>query len=251
MIDVVCAAGWLMPPSIWSSLPSLGERVRVHAIPQPGHGVAAPPPGFTTQDWADWLVEQAAQRGVERAVYAGHSMGGYVVQNVVARHPERVLGLILVGTTDQKFPAQVQQDFIDLADALMYGWGGPLTETVTNLLLGAGFVRDHPQWVSDWHRRVATEYNLGAIASLAPAISHHPDMREAMTQVRVPAIVVHGADDAAVPVEQGRELAARIPGAEFALIDGSGHCPPLERPDAFAAAVTPLLQRLVDSTVPA
>jgi len=66
------------------------------------------------------------QRGVERVVFAGHSMGGYVVHNVYARHPDRVLGLLMVGTTDEEFSAQVKQDFIDLADGLMFGWGGPL-----------------------------------------------------------------------------------------------------------------------------
>jgi len=242
MLDIVCAGGWLMGPDIWDSVPDLGGRCRVHAIPQPGHGVPGPPPGFTTEDWAGWLVAEASRRGVERAVYCGHSMGGYVVQNVVARHPERVLGLVLVGTTDEAFPEQTQGDFVDLADALMVGWGGPITSTVTDLLLGGAFTAAHPDWVARWQRRVADEYNLGAIASLSRAVASHPDMREAMLLVDVPSLVVHGAGDRAVPVDAGRALAERIPGASFQLVEGSGHCPPLERPAEFGAAVSAFLE---------
>jgi len=53
--------------------------------------------------------------------------------------------------------------------------------------------------------------------------------------------VVVGELDAATPLDLARELAERIEGARFVLLPGCGHCPPLEQPDAFLAAVAPFL----------
>ena len=95
-----------MSPRMWDGI---GNAV---GIAQPG-----PPVNFSMEAWADWLVAEADRRGIEKAVYAGHSMGGYVVQHVWHRHPERGSGtftsitpritvptLVLHGTEDEAMP---------------------------------------------------------------------------------------------------------------------------------------------------
>lgn len=105
-MQLICAHGWLMSPRMWDGI---GNAV---GIAQPG-----PPVNFSMEAWADWLVAEADRRGIEKAVYAGHSMGGYVVQHVWHRHPERGSGtftsitpritvptLVLHGTEDEAMP---------------------------------------------------------------------------------------------------------------------------------------------------
>ena len=55
------------------------------------------------------------------------------------------------------------------------------------------------------------------------AILAHGSRREKLREVRVPALVIHGADDPLVPVEGGHDTAAAIPGAELLVIEGMGH----------------------------
>jgi pimeloyl-ACP methyl ester carboxylesterase len=62
-------------------------------------------------------------------------------------------------------------------------------------------------------------------------------------RIGVPALIVHGDEDLIVPVENGRMLAARIPGAEYVELRGAGHNLPLEDPLGFAELVEGFLNR--------
>jgi pimeloyl-ACP methyl ester carboxylesterase len=190
--------------------------------------------------WADQLAAQVRGAGLHRAVFAGHSMGGYVVQHVWRRHPELVAGLVLVATTDEPFDEPTKKAFGDLSDAVMFGWGGPISGVCADLLIGGAYTSANPGWVSAWVAEVAG-YNLGAIGQLAQAVIHRPDFTGVTPGIGVPVLVLHGTEDAAVPFEKGRELAARIPGARFAAVEGAGHCAPLEQPAAVARALAEFL----------
>jgi pimeloyl-ACP methyl ester carboxylesterase len=62
------------------------------------------------------------------------------------------------------------------------------------------------------------------------------------TQIRVPMLVVHGREDAIVPLDCGRQYAELVPGARLEVIDDCGHCPEIEKPDDFLRVVEPFLQ---------
>ncbi len=73
-----------------------------------------------------------------------------------------------------------------------------------------------------------------AAASLAAAME---DRREKLKTIRVPTVVVHGAEDPIVPVEAGRDVAATIPGAELRIIPGMGHDAPPQLGKTIADAI--------------
>lgn len=77
-----------------------------------------------------------------------------------------------------------------------------------------------------------------------PGLVPFPPRRAELARVVVPALVVHGSDDPLFPLATGRELAAAIPGAEFAVIEGAGHTPNAEMPGRFAEAIAPFLRRV-------
>ena len=77
----------------------LPESVRVLAIDQRGHGDAdVPASGFSLADFADDVEAFMDAAGLSSAVLVGVSSGGYVAQQVAVTHPERVAGLVLVGS---------------------------------------------------------------------------------------------------------------------------------------------------------
>jgi len=241
-MQLICAHGWLMSPKMWDGI---GNAV---GIAQPGHAGTAPPPAnFSMEAWADWLVAEADRRGIEKAIYAGHSVGGYVVQHVWHRHPERVAGLILIGTTDEPFSEPIKKAFGDLSNAVMLGWGGPISKVCTDLLIGKRFTEANPDWVKSWIEEVAT-YDLGAIGDLSKAIIHRPDFTSITPRINVPTLVLHGTEDQAMPFEKGKELAGRIPDAKFVAVEGSGHCPPIETPREAAAAISDFVKSAVRAT---
>jgi pimeloyl-ACP methyl ester carboxylesterase len=74
--------------------------------------------------------------------------------------------------------------------------------------------------------------------------AERPDYVEMLADVSVPALVVVGRDDEFTPVADAQLMSARIPDARLAIIEGAGHMPNLERPDAFNGALTSFLQSL-------
>ena len=64
------------------------------------------------------------------------------------------------------------------------------------------------------------------------------DRREKLKTIKVPTVVVHGADDPLVPVDAGRDVAANIPGAELRIIPGMGHDLPIPLVTTIADAIT-------------
>jgi pimeloyl-ACP methyl ester carboxylesterase len=66
---------------------------------------------------------------------------------------------------------------------------------------------------------------------------HNPKLKGRLHRVRIPTLVLWGTADRVTTMEYGKSYAAAIPGAKFETIDGAGHFPHLEQPQAFAQAV--------------
>jgi len=240
---IVFLHGWLMSPEIWApALAALGDQVRCVAPWQPAHGpTGAPPDGFTMTDWADWLAATLDRIGVRRAVLVGHSMGGMLALALQSRYPERVRGLVLVGTQATDWDAEIRRDFNALADAVATSWSPDLAQQCAELLLGKTFLRRDGAWSDRWRGEVGG-YALAGNSALARAISDRPNFEAGIAKAGLPVLVVHGGDDVAIGIETGRALAGAIEGAEFVEIAGSGHCPPLEAPERFVDVLVRFLR---------
>ncbi|MEN8161616.1 MAG: alpha/beta hydrolase [Myxococcota bacterium] len=99
----LCLHGLVDTLAIWEALaPALEARGRVCRIDQRGHGDSDAPPGpYTREDLAGDVVAVLDALAVERAVLVGHSMGGVVAMATALAHPDRVAGLVLIGSTGQ------------------------------------------------------------------------------------------------------------------------------------------------------
>jgi pimeloyl-[acyl-carrier protein] methyl ester esterase len=70
------------------------------------------------------------------------------------------------------------------------------------------------------------------------------DLRAKLDKVKTPTLIVHGSEDAVCNVECGRYLAANIPGAKLAIIDGAGHAPFVTRAEEFQKIVTEFTEKI-------
>jgi pimeloyl-ACP methyl ester carboxylesterase len=99
----------------------------------------------------------------------------------------------------------------------------------------------HPTFLGEWTKAVSN-YALKEMPAIGQAVAGKPDNTQAAAQLGVPTVVIHGKDDAAIPVETGVQAANRIPDAKLVRLSAVGHCPPLEAPSAVAAEVIQLAE---------
>ena len=177
-----------------------------------------------------------------RVVLLGHSMGGMLAQEAAVAFPRKIAGLVLSATSpafgrpggdwQQAFlrerlgPLDAGKTMADLAPALVGGMVGPDADPA-----GVRRAIEVMSCVSGATYRKA----LAAIVGF--------DRRTALGAIAVPVLAVAGEHDATAPAAVMEKMAAKIPGAEYALLAGCGHLANLERPRAFDAAVLGWLRR--------
>lgn len=163
----------------------------------------------------------------------GLSMGGSIAQHLALAAPEWVRSLTLVSSF-----ARPDARLVEILEAwrAIYPRLGP-----------AEFARQAWPWLFSWRffERPANPRNLQRYAENAPRpqepaafvrqaeASHSRDRRADLAGLRVPTLVIAGAEDALVPPYLGRELAEAIPGAEFVVLPDVGHSANLEGRAAF------------------
>lgn len=100
---LLCLHGLADTLEIWDRIePELSARGRVCCVEQRGHGESAAPPGpYARLDLARDVVAVLDAEGVERTILVGHSMGGVVAMAAALEAPERIAGLVLIGSTSR------------------------------------------------------------------------------------------------------------------------------------------------------
>lgn len=203
---------------------------------------------YTLDDMADDAVGLLDALGIKAAHIVGASMGGMIAQLVAINHPNRTLSLTsIMSTTGNPALPQAKPDAMAvlMAPAVAGDIEGAITRGINawKVIGSPGFPTDDAtlrKWVSrDVNRSL---YPLGTVRQMA-AIVANGDRREKLKKLKVPAVVVHGADDPLVPVEGGRDTAANIPGAELRVIPGMGHDFPLGLVKTYADAVSSVVAR--------
>ena len=227
--------------AIWrDTLPALAAAgFRAAAMDFPGYGAS---PGTPTLDGMVAAVQAVVVAlGAQRTVLLGHSMGGMVAQEVVARSPDAAQGLILActsaafGRTDGDWQARFVAERLAPLDAGL-GMLGMAHRLVPAMVSPAARPEARELAIELMSRVPEATYRvaLRAIAAF--------DRREALSQIAVPALCLAGEHDRTAPPELMQRMAQRIPGGEYRCLASAGHIANLEQPAAFHAAVISFLQ---------
>ena len=180
-------------------------------------------------------------------VIAGISMGGYVVQHVVARHPDRVAAAVLVDTKLEADTPETRAGRSDLATKVgRLGQGILADAMIPRLLAASDQARRQPgrSEIESLLRRLILAQPVATIQAALTALGDRPDMTEAMRQARPPMLLVAGAEDAITPPACLELAAELIPRAKLLIVPHAGHMTPLEQPALFNAAVLEFLREL-------
>ena len=180
--------------------------------------------GLLADDAAALLTEL----GIPRAHVYGVSMGGMVAQELALRHPDRVRGLVLGGST----PGGPFAPRLGPSDVLAIARGGVAERGLhAPLLFSPEFRREQPERVRELVRHFkAHRSSVATIAAQTYASATFSTMAR-LGRLRAPTLVMHGECDRLVPLAASKLLAARILDAELAVVPGAGHAYALEAPD--------------------
>jgi 3-oxoadipate enol-lactonase len=181
------------------------------------------------------------------AVICGVSMGGYVAQHVVARHPGRVAAVILVDTKLEADTPEARAGRADLAAKVGRLGQGILADAMIPRLLGhSPEARSAPgrKEAEALLRRLILAQPVATIQAALAALGDRPDMTDAMGQARPPMLLVVGREDAITPPTCLQAAEEVIPDAKLLEVPHAGHMTPLEQPGIFNEAVLEFLREL-------
>jgi len=201
----------------------LGREHSLVAMDLPGHGRSTGVEGLATiEEYAELVATITRALGLGRFVLVGRSMGGAIGLTLAARRPELLAGLVLVCTA-ARFTFRPEQ-LAALHDVVRGRLPQQFTTETFSPATGMELMREA------WTEQVKTDPRVRWTDVLACQAF---DGRPLLGAIRVPTLVVAGADDQVTPVACAEELARGIPGARLEVIAQAGHQAPLEQAEAF------------------
>lgn len=210
-----------------------------------GFGESSLPAGaWTVDSMADSLAAFLPGIGAdEPVVLGGLSMGGYVALAFARRHPERLRGLILADTRAEPDTAEGKVNREKTIAQARENGPVAVFETMMPKMLTERSRVERPELVAEVRRITAGQSTAGVAAALA-ALRDRPDATPGLATVRVPTLVLVGAEDAITPPDAARTMAAAIPGARLEVLPSAAHLSNMEAPNEFNRLVRSFLDSL-------
>lgn len=204
---------------------------RVITLDLPGHGKSSLPGRQSVDDYAAAVLALLDALSLSQVVLVGHSMGSAVGLTLGLSHPERLAGLVLVGSGAK---LRVHADFLH------------------NIRSDPGWVYDRlNEWL--WGESVPDEMRAMArdrMAAVDPEVTYGDyvacnqfDVLDRLGDIHRPALVIGGTADRMTPPKFSRTLAEKMPQTELVLVPDAGHMLPLEQPGVVQGAILAWLER--------
>ncbi|MBW2520508.1 MAG: alpha/beta fold hydrolase [Deltaproteobacteria bacterium] len=190
--------------------------------------------------YADAVVALLDQLNLERAIFGGMSMGGYVLLELLERHIDRALAAMFCLTRAAADDPAGKAKRTSLADAVSNGDFKVVPDTFSQVLFAPQTADEQPELVSEvqtWMQSTSVDGLVGGLL----AMRDRRDFVDRLAGFDLPALVIGAELDLAVPAEHARLLAARLPQSTLAILPNAGHMANLEQPHAFNQAMLSFL----------
>ena len=228
---MVALPGTMCTPAVFGPLArALAGEVTV----DPVSWLTGPGPG-DIPSIAERVADHISSRWHRPVVVCGHSTGGAIALQLAIARPGAVAGLVLVDTGAHM---RGHGDVDAILERIRISWSEELRAAVLDRSFLTPLAPEVRQEFLAWAAAVDQQAVYNVLAS-----QRDLDLTSELRNVTKPAVVVHGQHDRARPPEQGRELAASLPDAEFRLVRNAGHTPVYETPEVVAGAVRDVLAR--------
>jgi pimeloyl-ACP methyl ester carboxylesterase len=173
--------------------------------------------------------------GLAPCHFAGLSMGGFVGMRLAIRRPELLRSLILLETSADPEPEENVGRYRLLNFIARWFRLRLVAGRVMRILFGRSFLGDPARREQRelWRRRLIANHRIG-ISRAVDGVIDRAGVYDQLDRIAVPTLVVEGGGDKLLPGGWASDIAGQIPGARSAIIDGAGHCPQIEQPQAVS-----------------
>ena len=215
----------------------LAGAFRVIRFDKPGHGLSetAERP-YSIQQLAAHALAALDAVGVARAHVVGLSIGGQIAMALANAHPDRVDRLVLSNTAARIGLPQMWSDRIG---TLERGGIASIADPILERWFSARWRRAHPEELAGW-RAMLTRCDLAGYLGCCEALAG-ADLSAACRAMRRAVLVIAGSEDGATPPELVQATAALIQQAGYVCIEGAGHLPCIEQPEAYLSLLRDFL----------
>jgi len=240
---LVLLHGWAMSAAAFQELAGLlAENYRVLIPDLPGHGKSSPADQNDLVGLSDLLTDWLLSQSVEPCVLVGWSLGGMLSLQIASDGKLPVERLALIGSTpkftigdDWSFglpPTQVRA----MARNLKRQFETTLSEFFSLTFIGEKISIDRLRTIRNFAVRASSLPDQTVAFELLNMLAEQ-DQRDILTDIHIPAMVLHGELDQVSPVGAGRAMADMLPLSEFVPFPGIGHAPFLSKPHDVAASL--------------
>jgi 3-oxoadipate enol-lactonase len=237
---VVLAHGFLMDRSMFDpQIEALADDYRIITWDQRGFGQTEfDSRPFTYWDSADDCLALLDHLALDRVVLGGMSQGGFIALRAALKAPGRVRALILMGTqSGVEDPANVPVYQGMLDDWVSNGPSDELAGVVADIIIADP--TENERWIAKWKARPKE-----LIREPGRTLLERDDVTDRIGEIDAPAIVIHGTEDTAIPMERAEELAGALSGAGPVIKVPGAHAANLTHPEAVNPAIAAFLSAL-------
>jgi pimeloyl-ACP methyl ester carboxylesterase len=212
-------------------LEALSRRFTVYAPSHPGFGRSALPRHFSTvDDLAYFYLDLIEQLGIEQATLVGSSFGGWLAAEIAVKASPRLARLVLIDPLGIRASTRDRADIVDIfatkqAELDRLAYHDPVFARLDHNGLS-----EEDAFIHFRNRESA------ALFGWSPYMND-PKLKGRLHRIKLPTLMLWGADDGIAAPDYGRAYTALIPGARFETVAKAGHFPHIEQPRAVAERI--------------
>lgn len=227
---------------------ALSLHFRVITIDLRGHGESdAPLWHYTLDQAADDVRALLDHRSIQQAVFAGLSMGGYILFAFYRKYADRVKGMVLADTRAQADTPEGKEGRFQMAQTAYKKGPAAIADIMIPKLLSPATIQTKPEILRNV-RSMIEGNQISGIAGDLMAMAERPDSIPLLRQITCPTQIIVGELDLSTPPSDAKLMAEQIPGTRLAIIPGAAHLSNLEQPEAFNQIVGSFLSDLEKGT---
>lgn len=236
----------------------LGDDYRVVTLDLPGHGLTGgtPDKDYGADGMAAAVDVVAAKLGLDHFILGGNSMGGWVAWRYALAQPDRVDALLLLDAAGMPLRKGEKAPKSNVGFRILkYPFGRWLATQITPRALVEQSLRGSVEKQAIVDEAMIDRYwellrfpgNREATV-LRARMNREPAMGARIGEIKAPTLILFGKQDRIINASAAQSFHERMPGSEVVLLDGIGHLPMEEAPDATAAAIADFLKRRLVAT---
>jgi 3-oxoadipate enol-lactonase len=245
-MPVVFVHGFPFDHTMWEpQMKALPNHFRAITYDVRGHGASDVGDGqYTIEFFVDDLVALLDHLVIDKAVFCGLSMGGYIVLRAYERYPERFKALVLCDTKSEADNNEGKIKRSATLKTLKTEGVGVFADEFVKAIFAPESFQTHPEVIESTKRTIRANSPIG-ISGAALALATRTDTTGVLSKIQVPTLILVGEHDKLTPPSASEAMQRQITGSEIQIIRHAGHMSNLENASEFDKHLIDFLTRMM------